>query len=78
MIMKTIYNVIDSKAGTEETVFYETDPDFVHQDRFINYGVIRAFDVYLVLKQYIDDGTEIKTQRISKSAFVKKFGKGIL
>ena len=74
--MKTVYSVYSKKWDSPQTVYHEYDGDGVFSERFIYFGNINEFVIANIIEQYDDDGRKVNVKTISKTEFLKKFGKG--
>ena len=69
----TIYRVVDSKVGEDRVVAHMTDMNGMYMDRFWDFGYVSVFDVAKILG--IWEGKIFSMESMSKTAFIKKFGK---
>ena len=68
----TLYRIVDRKADHDRVVMHMTDMNGMYMDRFWDFGAVSVFDVANILG--IWEGKTFKTDSISKTAFIRKFG----
>ena len=68
----TLYRIVDRKADHDRVVMHMTDMNGMYMDRFLDFGAVSVFDVAKILG--IWEGKTFKTDSISKTDFIRKFG----
>ena len=69
----TLYRIVDRKADHDRVVMHMTDMNGMYMDRFWDFGAVSVFDVAKILG--IWEERKFKTDSISKTDFIRKFGR---
>ena len=69
----TLYRIVDRKVDYDRVVMHMTDMNGMWMDRFWDFGAVSVFDVAKILG--IWEERSFKTDSISKTEFIRKFGK---
>ena len=72
----TLYRIVDRKADHDRVVMHMTDMNGMYMDRFWDFGAVSVFDVAKILG--IWEEKTFKTDSISKTDFIRKFGKKVV
>lgn len=72
----TLYRIVDRKVDYDRVVMHMTDMNGLWMDRFWDFGAVSVFDVAKILGVW--EGRTFKTDSISKTEFIRKFGKDVV
>jgi hypothetical protein len=72
----TLYRIVDRKVDYDRVVMHMTDMNGMYMDRFWDFGAVSVFDVAKILGVW--EEKSFKTDSISKTDFIKKFGRKVV
>jgi hypothetical protein len=72
----TLYRIVDRNVDYDRVVMHMTDMNGMYMDRFWDFGAVSVFDVAKILGVW--EEKSFKTDSISKTDFIKKFGRKVV
>ena len=72
----TLYRIVDRNVDYDRVVMHMTDMNGMYSDRFWDFGAVSVFDVANILGVW--EERTFKTDSISKTEFIKKFGRKVV